>query len=159
MRFRALAVCFLVCFHLALPSAAQADSDAVLTIWRLPDYMAIDYGGAVHDGAVTSANEYAEMVEFAGSVKEKLDTLPPSAEKAALEKQATELQAAISRKATTDVIATLARSLAADLIKAYPVPLAPAAVPDVQRGRALYTENCASCHGAAGDGKGLPQPN
>ena len=154
MKFRALAVCFLACFHLALPSTAQADSDAVLTIWRLLDYMAIDYGGAVHDGAVTSADEYAEMVEFAGSVKEKLDTLPPSAEKAALEKQATELQAAINRKAAADVIANLARSLAADLIKAYPVPLAPAAVPDVQRGRALYTENCASCHGPAGDGKG-----
>lgn len=154
MKFRALAACLLVCFHLALPTTAQADSDAVLTIWRLLDYMAIDYGGAVHDGAVVRADEYAEMVEFAGSVKEKLDTLPPSTEKAALEKQATELQAAISRKAGADVIATLSRSLAADLIKAYPVPLAPAAVPVFQRGRALYAENCASCHGVAGDGKG-----
>lgn len=154
MKFRALSVFLLVCFHFALPSTARADSDAVLTIWRLLDYMAIDYGGAVHDGAVVSADEYAEMVEFAGSVKEKLDTLPPSAEKAALEKRATELQAAIARKAASDVIATLSRSLATDLIKAYPVPLAPATVPDVQRGRTLYAENCASCHGAGGDGKG-----
>jgi len=153
MRLRALAF-LLICFQMALVFPVRADSDAVLTIWRLLDYMAIDYGGAVHDGAVVSADEYAEMVEFAGSVKEKLETLPPSAEKATLEKQAAELQAAIARKAASDVIATSSRSLAAALIKAYPVPLAPAAVPDLGRGRTLYAENCASCHGTGGDGKG-----
>jgi high-affinity iron transporter len=154
MKLHTLAISILVCVQFGLPFAARADSDAVLTIWRLLDYMAIDYGGAVHDGAVVSSDEYAEMVEFAASVKEKLDTLPPSPEKTALEKQAAELQSAIGRKAASGTVATLSRSLAAALIKAYPVPLAPAGVPDVERGRALYAENCASCHGSAGNGKG-----
>src|SRR3546814_10722500 len=34
------------------------------------------------------------------------------------------------------------------------VPLAPARVPDFARGATLFAENCASCHGAAGDGHG-----
>ena len=58
-----------------------------------------------------------------------------------------------ARKAASGVITTLSRSLAADLIKAYPVPLAPTTVPAFERGRALYGENCASCHGEHGEGK------
>jgi len=151
-RFPALGTALIVSLVLAV--VARADTSPVLTVWRLLDYMAIDYRGAVRDGAVISPNEYAEMVEFAGTVKEKLDALPPSGAKVGLEKQASALQDAIGRKAAPELVAILARSLAADLIKAYPVPLAPPTVPDYARGQALYVENCASCHGAAGDGKG-----
>lgn len=153
MKLRVLVVFLLLGAQLALVASARAGSDAVLTIWRLLDYMAIDYGGAVHDGAIVSADEYTEMVEFAGSVKAKVEALPPSPTRSVLEKQAVELESAIARKAAADVVAILSRSLAADLIKAYPVPLAPSAVPDLKRGRALYAENCASCHGSGGDGK------
>jgi high-affinity iron transporter len=152
---RAIAFCLLLSASVSAVVAAHADTAPVLTIWRLLDYMAIDYRGAVRDGTVTSASEYAEMVEFAGSMKDRLDALPPSGEKAGLQKQAVDLEAAIGRKAAPELIATLARSLAADLIKAYPVPLAPTAVPDYARGRMLYAENCASCHGAMGNGKGV----
>src|SRR3546814_16249907 len=55
---------------------------------------------------------------------------------------------------SSDLVADLAHGLAGDLLKAYPVPLAPARVPDFARGETLFVENCASCHGAAGDGHG-----
>ncbi|SKA28765.1 high-affinity iron transporter [Enhydrobacter aerosaccus] len=152
---RAIALCVLLIASLIPVTAIRADNANVLTVWRLLDYMAIDYREAVRDGTIISENEYAEMVEFAGSVKDRLETLLPSAAKAELQRQAVDVQAAIGRKAAPEVIATLARSLAADLIKAYPVPLAPSAVPDYARGRALYAENCASCHGATGNGKGV----
>ena len=152
---RTIAFSFLLLANLLPAAAVRADTAPVLTIWRLLDYMAIDYREAVRDGAVISANEYAEMVEFAGSMKDRLDALPPSAAKADLQEQAADLQAAIGQKAVPELIATLSRSLAADLIKAYPVPLAPTAVPDYARGRTLYAENCASCHGATGNGKGV----
>ncbi len=155
MVIRKLAVVFTFAAALTLAFSARADTSSVLAIWRLLDYMAVDYREAVRDGAVVSAKEYAEMVEFAGSVKERLDALPPSGDKASLEKQAADLQAAIGRKAAPELVATLSRSLAADLIKAYPVPLAPTAAPDYQRGRTLYAEYCASCHGPSGNGKGV----
>ena len=134
--------------------SARPETSAVLTIWRLLDYMAIDYREAVRDGVVVSGAEYAEMVEFVGSVTDRLEALPPSVSKDDLKKRGDELRAAIGKKAKAELVADLARSLAADLIKAYPVPLAPAAVPDYARGRTLYAEHCASCHGASGDGKG-----
>ena len=48
----------------------------VQTAWRLLDYVAVDYGGAVQDGKIVSASEYAEMREFSGSVAEKIASLP-----------------------------------------------------------------------------------
>jgi high-affinity iron transporter len=63
------------------------------------------------------------------------------------------LQASVARRAAPPEIEKQARALAAQLIAAYPVPLAPRRMPDLKRGRQLYAENCASCHGAAGDAK------
>ncbi|HYD36993.1 MAG TPA: cytochrome c/FTR1 family iron permease, partial [Allosphingosinicella sp.] len=57
----------------------------------------------------------------------------------------------VARKAAPPEIEKQARALAAGLIAAYPVPLAPRRMPDPARGQALYAENCAGCHGAAGD--------
>jgi high-affinity iron transporter len=154
VRYRGIEFCILLCVQLILGFAVRADTDSVLVAWRLLDYIAVDYREAVRDGAVINADEYAEMVEFAGTTKAKLDALPPSGEKSALQKQVQDLQAAIAGKAAADVVAGLARTLAAQLVKAYPVPLVPTAVPEFQRGQSLYAEHCASCHGATGDGKG-----
>ncbi|WGR93896.1 cytochrome c/FTR1 family iron permease [Bradyrhizobium sp. ISRA443] len=40
------------------------------------------------------------------------------------------------------------------MLAAYPVPLAPNKVPDFARGATLFSQNCAACHGEAGDGHG-----
>ena len=37
---------------------------------------------------------------------------------------------------------------------AYPIPVAPKALPDLQRGAALFQAQCASCHGTTGGGNG-----
>src|SRR3546814_18151048 len=67
---------------------------------------------------------------------------------------ATRLQAVVAAKGRPSQVADLAHGLAGDLLKAYPVPLAPARVPDFARGETLFVENFASCPGAAGDGHG-----
>ncbi len=54
----------------------------VQTAWRLLDYVAVDYGGAVQGGKIVSASEYAEMREFSGSVAEKIASLPNQPAKA-----------------------------------------------------------------------------
>ena len=152
---RALAVLLcLLAVPAALHAAPAADPNDVQTAWRLLDYMAVDYGGAVEGGRVKSASEYAEMTEFAGSVSSRLATLPPRPERAALLSGAARLQGVIARKGTPQEVATLAHGLAADLLQAYPVPLAPAAPPDFARGAALFGSTCAACHGATGDGHG-----
>ena len=140
-------------FMLAAPASAQAASP-VQTAWRLLDYVAVDYPEAVKAGQVVSPAEYAEMTEFSASARERITGLAASSAKADLVRRATALERLIAGKAPADAVGTAARGLAADLIAAYPVPLAPAVPPDFARGRALFNQNCASCHGMTGDGKG-----
>ncbi len=130
--------------------AAAASPDAQ-TAWRLLDYLAVDYAGAVQGGKVVSAPEYAEMREFSGSVAERLNALPATPAKPKLLARSARLQALIGRKASPQDVAVEARGLAADLLAAYPVPLGPKQPPNLVRGAQLFQQNCAACHGAKGD--------
>ncbi|NML13080.1 c-type cytochrome [Sphingobium sp. AR-3-1] len=147
-----LAVAALSIMSLATPAVAQ--TAPAQTAWRLLDYIAVDYPEAVADGKIANAGEYAEMQEFSATAAKLIGELPTSSARAGLERQAGNLQRIITAKAPAPAIATAARGLAADLIKAYPVPLAPTAAPDLARGKALYAQHCASCHGATGKGDG-----
>ena len=135
---------------LALPMPARADDAAVQTAWRLLDYVAVDYRGAVADGRVISQAEYDEMREFSASVATRLGALPAHPRRAALVGEARRLEAAVARKAPPAEVGGLARALAGHLLAAYPVPLAPSVAPDLAAGARLYAQNCASCHGANG---------
>jgi len=146
----ALLISAFVC--LAAPASAQ--TAPAQTIWRLLDYIAVDYPGAVADGKIVSQVELDEMTEFSATANTLIAELPASSAKAALARQAGDLERLIAARAPAPTIATAARGLAADLIKAYPVPLAPTSPPDVAHGKALYAEHCASCHGATGAGDG-----
>lgn len=122
--------------------------------WRLLDYLAVDYGGAVKDGKVISASEYAEMTEFSASVTERFKALPDGSDKAALQSEASDFQQAVKSKASPEIVAQKAHALGAHLLAAYPVSLAPTTPPDFAIGQKLYTDNCSGCHGVKGDGHG-----
>src|SRR5687768_15001329 len=138
----------------AAAAHAQTPQQTVETTWRLLDYVAVDYPEAVQNGRVINEFEYAEMTEFADTVQEKLRALPAGPAKQTLVGEALALDRLIAAKSAPPRVATAARSLAADLLAAYPVPLAPRAARDPARGAALYAEHCASCHGATGRGDG-----
>jgi high-affinity iron transporter len=136
----------------AAPASAATTTEEVQTSWRLLDYIAVDYPGAVSGGRIVSQAEYQEMAEFSASVSQRLSALPANPKRAALVAEAQTLQRAVAAKAAALEIAARAHKLAADLLATYPVPLAPANVPDRARGAALYAENCSSCHGGKGEG-------
>jgi len=136
------------------PTLASASDDDVQTAWRLLDYVAVDYPGAVADGQIKNPQEYAEMTEFSSAVEAKILGLPASASRAGLIAEARSFQDMVARKAAAEDVARAARALGTHLLAAYPVPLAPAKAPDLARGAALYAQNCASCHGLHGDGHG-----
>src|SRR4051812_19479766 len=96
---RVLCALSLVWACLSLTPAAAAVTADVPTAWRLLDYLAVDYAGAVRDGKVVSASEYAEMREFSASVSEKLEALPARPAKRALIADGARLQQLINRKA------------------------------------------------------------
>ncbi|WP_454912749.1 FTR1 family protein [Variovorax gossypii] len=123
-------------------------------LWQLLDYVAVDYGGAVDKGAIVSESEYAEMRDFTANAVTQARSLPAHASKDAVVTAATKLQAAVSGKADGAEVARLAHEAEALLVAAYPIPVAPKALPDLKRGAALFQAQCASCHGTAGAGDG-----
>jgi high-affinity iron transporter len=145
----------LLAFLASAPAAAQAAAPnaEVQTTWRLLDYVAVDYREAVRDGRVINPGEYQEMAEFTASIRERLGALADKGARPRLVAGADALRAAVARKEAPEAIEKQARGLAAQLLAAYPVPLAPRRMPDLARGQALYAQNCASCHGASGDAK------
>jgi high-affinity iron transporter len=134
-------------------SAADTDTD-VRQIWKLLDYIGVDYTGAVANGAVISEAEYTEMKEFAATAHQRLSALPARDGQAALVAQAEQLQAAIAAMAAPADVARQSQGIADALLVAYPVPIAPSTAPDVVRGAVIYAEACASCHGLQGRGDG-----
>ena len=126
----------------------------VQTIWRLLDYVAVDYPQAVQDGAVVNQLEYDEMLEFSSTVRERLAQLPPHAATEELAAQARALESTIVSKGAPAQVEVQARTLGEALLQAYPVPRAPERAPDMAGIAALYQQQCASCHGATGAGDG-----
>jgi high-affinity iron transporter len=135
----------------AAPAFAQ-QSD-VQTAWQLLDYMSVDYSGAVSNGKIVSQSEYAEMREFAGSVRQRIAALPPNPAKAQLLSKADAFVAAVDSKQSPETIRASAEDLGNGLLKAYPVTLSPSKVPDLARGGMLFNQTCASCHGEKGDAR------
>ena len=143
-------IVLLAAFTVLSVGTAHAAAPGVQTTWRLIDYIAVDYGAAVADGRVVNQFEYDEMAEFSRSVVERIDGLPATPGKPALQEDAAQLRDAITQKRSPTEVAKLARGLASALLEAHPVPLAPTEAPDVARAINLFSENCASCHGPAG---------
>ncbi len=154
--YRWLMALLLATYALISGPALAADSTETKAkqIWQLLDYVAVDYGGAVANGTVLKASEYAEMQEFAATAERQLGELPSQTVKERLLQQATELRRAVANKADPAIVAQLAHALSSAVQKAYPFPVAPAAVPDLARGAQLFQAQCAACHGMQGHGDG-----
>lgn len=141
-------------FAIALGLAAPASAQEAQTLLHLLDYVGVDYAGAVEDGQVKSADEYKEMLEFAGRVEEALKALPDNPKKKALAADAAALAKLVQQRAAPVEVAGAAGKLRWAIVGAYHLQLAPRAAPDLQRGKALYAGSCAACHGAEGRGDG-----
>ena len=148
-------ICLLLLLVFAFPATARAMHAVRAATWRLLDYVAVDYPGAVQDGRIVSQLEYDEMREFSSSVVERLAALPDRPGRAALLTSARELEGAIAGKAPPPEIAGgLARS-PASCSRSIRSARRPPPCLDVVRGAALYAENCAVRHGAR---RGRPTP-
>lgn len=133
------------------PALAQPDAQRAV---HLLDYVQVDYGAAVQDGAVVSAEEFAEMREFTAAVATIVGQIDPDDAHPALHAGAAELVAAVQQRAAPAVVSAQARALRDALVETYAIQAAPRRAPDVALGGALYAQQCASCHGATGRGDG-----
>jgi high-affinity iron transporter len=132
----------------------SASTEQASQTWQILDYLADDYRGAVTDGHIVDASEYAEMREFSQTVRTQLHALPTVPASSQLQEAADHLARSIEDKDAAKVVATQAHALAEALLVAYPIPTAPLVPPDLAHGARIYASTCAGCHGADGHGDG-----
>ncbi|MCU7960078.1 MAG: FTR1 family protein [gamma proteobacterium symbiont of Bathyaustriella thionipta] len=121
---------------------------------QLSDYVGVDYAGAVDKGVVVNAAEYAEMHEFSIAISEKIAQLEPSEKQKKLAQQARQLTLLIENRAAAAEVKALSDSMRQSLISGYDVGVTPQRIPDLESARALYAQQCTSCHGVSGQGDG-----
>lgn len=138
---------------LLISASAWALQGAQTTL-HLLDYVGADYGGAVENGKVKSADEYREMQAFVAQAGEQLRNLPANPARQALLADSARLAALVAAKASPDEVAGAAAKLRWAIASAYALALAPRRAPDAALGATLYTAQCASCHGREGLGDG-----
>ena len=133
-------------------AASSADSPRLLV--HLLDYLAKDYGGAVHDGQVINEMEYREQEEFAGEALALSRRLPELSSDDELATGVAHLNDLVKGKAPPDEVSALALRLKARVISIAHVSQVPDRWPSLERGRVLYQQNCVACHGVRGAGDG-----
>jgi high-affinity iron transporter len=151
MRSSLLTLLLLLC---AAPAAAAADDSTAQSILNLLDYVAVEYPGFVQDGKVLNAGEYAEQLEFAGQVEERIRSLPAHPDREALALRAQALRRLIAEKRDGRQVVGIAREIQHGLIAAYNLQITPRRAPDPSSAAPLYAAQCAGCHGAQGFGDG-----
>ena len=128
--------------------------DGAQTIVHLLDYIGVDYPGAVDKGTVRDEGEFKEMREFAAQAAGRIKDLPDTAGKAAMVDAAASLVKQIEAKADGAAVADASGKLRWALIGAYKLQVAPRRAPDLGHALTLYSQHCAACHGAQGQGNG-----
>ncbi|MBI3775583.1 MAG: cytochrome c, partial [Gammaproteobacteria bacterium] len=147
--------CLAVLIVLLSSAVAHADERATAeNILHTLDYLAVDYAGAVANGQVINAKEYAEQWEFTQRVAQQIAQLAARPEQAVLREQAQTLVSAVQARNAADTVAKLCNELAANLIDEFAIVVAPRILPDLAAAPALYIENCSRCHGSSGAGDG-----
>ena len=120
----------------------------------LVDYIGSDYAAAVKDGAVVNPDEYQEMQAFIADATSLFDSLTTpqagSAEAELIRLRLQRLRDLIENRAEPSDVAALAKEIKDATVTAYQVTTFPLSSPSLERGKTLYHENCAACHGVDG---------
>ena len=139
---------------LLIASPVTLASTPLQRLSQLVDYVSVDYPGAVEQGKIVNPTEYREMLDFAQNIQQLAGQLPASERKKEILEATDRLRDLIEQRADRREISRLSTELRHWLINSYALPATPADPPDLQLAAQLYTEQCASCHGAGGRGDG-----
>jgi len=138
---------------LSLPDSLPQESEHIEPekLIFLLQYLGTDYGAAVESGQVISEFEYQEMLDFSQILLEESRQLSPPQD---ILTELEDIRRLIKEKREWIEVRGLTLSLLPRFSEHLNVISYPAVVPNLSRGKRLFVENCAKCHGLEGDGKG-----
>ena len=137
----------------SLPNSLTQDSEHLEPekLIFLLQYLGTDYGAAVESGQVISEFEYQEMLDFSQLLLEESRQLDPPQE---ILTELENIRRLIEEKQEWSEVRGPTLSLLPRFSEHLNVISYPAVVPNLSRGKRLFVENCAKCHGLEGDGQG-----
>ena len=157
----------LLLFGVGTLQAQNVPNTPRITI-HLLDYMANDYSAAIVDGEVVNAFEYEEMKEFAQTIAQMVNeqTVDDTTQQALdMQLAVVKLDSMVAAKVDAGQIAETTAYIKEQITDRSSLTMFPTQWPDLENGQRLYAQNCISCHGIKGDGKGPsalglnPQPS
>ncbi len=131
---------------------------------QMLDYVSRDYALAVSNEKVIDEDEYAEQLVVSKAALEVSGQVRTLAAQPSIRRGIVQLLDQIKAKASPEAIKSQALKVRDEIFAAASVATAPLSWPSLARGKQVFDANCASCHGATGDGRGpaaqalLPQP-
>lgn len=134
-------------------SSADTQRSDMRQLLQLAEYVGVDYSAAVANGRVINSGEYSEMKEFAALIGEKVEKAP-QAVRPEMHQLVNELKQLILQKANAEAVVELTSELRATLLSALPKLSVPSTLVSEKQTKRLFQQNCALCHGAAGQGDG-----
>jgi high-affinity iron transporter len=117
-------------------------------------YTASDYGGAVVNGAISNPSEYEEQLSLLADATKIAAHLHPAVAEGAtapdLAAGVAKVRSLVENKASEAQVGAAVVEIRGVVTAAFHLAEAPTTPPDPLRGRSLFLENCATCHGDTG---------
>ncbi|TMB07054.1 MAG: c-type cytochrome, partial [Deltaproteobacteria bacterium] len=134
----------------AAVGAQPGDTQLLRRVVALLDYVGGDYARAVGEhGEVLSQAEHAEQIGFVEDAARELRAdVNGSGED--LAKRLDALRQRVAERAPPAEVAQSAQAVRDEIVQRFNVVLLPQRAPDVRRGKQVYAQSCAACHGADG---------
>lgn len=122
---------------------------------QMLDYVSRDYALAVANGKIIDEDEYVEQLVVSGSALEVGDQVKAISAQPAIRQDIARLIELIKQKAQPEAIKKQALKARDAIYVAAGTATAPRNWPSLTQGKQIFTANCASCHGANGNGLGV----
>ncbi len=145
---------FIFIYLLLISNPLHATTQQLL---QLIDYVGVDYPGAIKDGEIINEGEYAEMIDFSAGISQQLNDLPELEDqqiKIDLIAKSKILIQWVNNKEAPKKVNKLTAQMHHTIITAYKIKVVPIKQPNLQQAKALYAQQCSSCHGDEGYGDG-----
>jgi mono/diheme cytochrome c family protein len=147
----------LLCLAMMASTSAQESIRPAYTadfVAQMLDYVSRDYALAVSNGKVIDEDEYVEQLVVSGSALEVSEQVKAIQAQPAIRGDIVRLIDLIKEKAPPEAIKKQALKARDAIHVAAGTATAPRIWPSLIQGKQLFSANCASCHGAMGDGRG-----
>jgi high-affinity iron transporter len=124
-------------------------------IVHMLNYLSNDYKNAVENGKVKSEDELKEMIGFAGNIYKEIDDLKiNTAQKDTLLGYSKTIVDLVNRHEDQSKLKETSAAAKRFLLLNTGLKTYPSNYPSISKGKTIYTENCAKCHGNKGSGDG-----